>query len=45
MDAVLILVNVPFALIGGVLGLALAKMTLSVLRGGGLSSRSSARRC
>ena len=29
-DAVLILVNVPFALIGGVLGLAAVKMTLSV---------------
>ena len=29
-DAALILVNVPFALIGGVLGLALAHMTLSV---------------
>jgi cobalt-zinc-cadmium resistance protein CzcA len=29
-DALLILINVPFALIGGVLGLALAKMTLSV---------------
>jgi cobalt-zinc-cadmium resistance protein CzcA len=29
-DAVLIMVNVPFALIGGVLGLALAHMTLSV---------------
>ncbi len=29
-DASIILVNVPFALIGGVLGLAVAKMTLSV---------------
>src|SRR2546422_5493421 len=29
-DASLILLNVPFALIGGVLGLAVAKMTLSV---------------
>lgn len=29
-DATLILVNVPFALIGGVLGLAAVKMTLSV---------------
>jgi cobalt-zinc-cadmium resistance protein CzcA len=29
-DAVMILVNVPFALLGGVLGLAVAKMTLSV---------------
>ncbi|MEO7329283.1 MAG: CusA/CzcA family heavy metal efflux RND transporter, partial [Minicystis sp.] len=29
-DAVVILVNVPFALIGGVLGLAAVKMTLSV---------------
>jgi cobalt-zinc-cadmium resistance protein CzcA len=29
-DAILILLNVPFALIGGVLGLAMANMTLSV---------------